>query len=104
MITLNVFPPNADGAKFDMNYLPHVAAPECRTAEFGSALKSSASSSSCKAALPGTKAEFAVLCHLRFRFRRIVPAGDAPGRQHGELDEAPIVHTQQREGHVLISF
>src|ERR1700733_4908034 len=65
MITLNVLYPNTDGAKFDMNYYLTSHIPMLKR-EFGSALKGCIVEQGLGGRDPGTKAEFAVLCHLRF--------------------------------------
>ena len=63
MITLNVLYPNTDGAKFDMNYYLTSHIPMLKR-EFGSALKGCIVEQGLGGRAPGTKAEFAVLCHL----------------------------------------
>jgi uncharacterized protein (TIGR02118 family) len=65
MITLNVLYPNTDGAKFDMNYYLTSHIPMLKR-ELGSALKGCIVEQGLGGRDPGTKAEFAVLCHLRF--------------------------------------
>jgi uncharacterized protein (TIGR02118 family) len=65
MITLNVLYPNKDGAKFDMNYYLTSHIPMLKR-ELGSALKGCTVEQGLGGRDPGTEAEFAVLCHLRF--------------------------------------
>ena len=65
MITLNVLYPNKDGAKFDMNYYLTSHIPMLKRV-LGSALKGCIVEQGLSGRDPGTKAEFAVLCHLRF--------------------------------------
>jgi uncharacterized protein (TIGR02118 family) len=65
MITVNVLYPNNDGAKFDMDYYLASHIPMLRR-ELGSALKGCVVEQGLGGRDPGTKAEFAVLCHLRF--------------------------------------
>ena len=65
MITVNVLYPNKDGAKFDMDYYlaNHITMLKKR---LGSALKGCVVEQALGGAAPGTKADFSVLCHLRF--------------------------------------
>jgi uncharacterized protein (TIGR02118 family) len=65
MITVNVLYPNTDGATFDMNYYLTSHIPMLQR-ELGSALKGCVVEQGLGGRDPGTKAEFAVLCHLRF--------------------------------------
>ena len=65
MITLNVLYPNKDGAKFDMNYYLTSHIPMLKRV-LGSALKGCIVEQGIGGRDPGTKAQFAVLCHLRF--------------------------------------
>src|ERR1700761_4383651 len=65
MITLNVLYPNKDGATFDMDYYLTSHVPMLKR-EFGSALKGCIVEKGLGGRDHGTKAEFAVLCHLRF--------------------------------------
>ena len=65
MITLNVLYPNNDGATFDMDYYLTSHVPMLKR-EFGSALKGCVVEQGLGGRAPDTKAEFAVLCHLRF--------------------------------------
>jgi uncharacterized protein (TIGR02118 family) len=65
MITVNVLYPNQDGAKFDMNYYLSSHIPLVQRL-MGSALKGVVVEQGLGGAGPGTKAEFSVLCHLRF--------------------------------------
>jgi uncharacterized protein (TIGR02118 family) len=65
MITLNVLYPNKDGATFDMNYYLTSHIPMLKRV-YGSALKGCLVEKGLSGTDPGTKAEFAVLCHLRF--------------------------------------
>lgn len=65
MITVNVLYPNTDGAKFDMNYYLSSHIPMVKRL-LGSALKGCVVEQGLGGGAPGTKADFAVLCHLRF--------------------------------------
>ena len=65
MITVNVLYPNEDGAKFDMNYYLTSHIPMVKRV-LGSALKGCVVEQGLGGGAPGTKAEFSVLCHLRF--------------------------------------
>ena len=65
MITVNVLYPNRDGAKFNMDYYLTSHIPMLKRV-LGSALKGCTVEQGLGGGAPGTKAEFAVLCHLRF--------------------------------------
>lgn len=65
MITVNVLYPNQDGAKFDMDYYLNSHIPMVKRL-MGSALKGCVVEQGLGGPAPGTKAEYAVLCHLRF--------------------------------------
>lgn len=65
MITMSVLYPNEDGAKFDMDYYLTSHIPMLKRV-LGSALKGCIVEQGLGGRAPGTKAEFAVLCHLRF--------------------------------------
>jgi uncharacterized protein (TIGR02118 family) len=65
MITVNVLYPNKDGAKFDMDYYLSTHIPMCQRL-LGSALKGCVVEQGLGGGAPGTKAEYSVLCHLRF--------------------------------------
>jgi uncharacterized protein (TIGR02118 family) len=65
MITVNVLYPNTDGAKFDMNYYLTSHIPMVKRV-LGSALKGCVVEQGLGGGAPGSKAEFSVLCHLRF--------------------------------------
>ena len=65
MITSTVLYPNKDGATFDMDYYLTSHIPMLKR-ELGSALKGCIVEQGLGGRDPGTKAEFAVLCHLRF--------------------------------------
>ena len=65
MITVNVLYPNKDGAKFDMNYYLTSHIPMVKRV-LGSALKGCVVEQGLGGGAPGTKADFSVLCHLRF--------------------------------------
>jgi len=65
VITVNVLYPNKDGATFDMNYYLTSHIPMLKRV-LGSALKGCVVEQGLGGGAPGTKAEFAVLCHLRF--------------------------------------
>jgi uncharacterized protein (TIGR02118 family) len=65
MITVNVLYPNTDGAKFDMNYYLTSHIPMVKRV-LGSALKGCVVEQGLGGGAPGTKADFSVLCHLRF--------------------------------------
>jgi uncharacterized protein (TIGR02118 family) len=65
MITVSVLYPNRVGARFDMDYYLASHVPMLRRV-FGSALRSCVVEQGLGGGAPGTEAEFAVLCHLRF--------------------------------------
>jgi uncharacterized protein (TIGR02118 family) len=65
MINVNVLYPNTDGAKFDMNYYLTSHIPMVKRVLAG-ALKGCVVEQGLGGAAPGTKADFSVLCHLRF--------------------------------------
>jgi len=65
MITVNVLYPNKDGTKFDMNYYLTTHIPMIKRV-LGSALKGCVVEQGLGGGAPGTKADFSVLCHLRF--------------------------------------
>jgi uncharacterized protein (TIGR02118 family) len=65
MVTLNVLYPNRDGATFDMDYYLTSHVPMLKRV-FGNALKGCTVEQGLGGPAPGSKAEFAVLCHLRF--------------------------------------
>lgn len=65
MITVNVLYPNQDGAKFDMNYYLGKHIPMVKKL-LGPALKGVVVEQGVSGGAPGTKAEYSVLCHLRF--------------------------------------
>ena len=65
MVTVNVLYPNKEGAKFDMNYYLTSHIPMLKRV-LGSALKGCVVEQGLGGTAPGTRAEFSVLCHLRF--------------------------------------
>src|SRR5215467_9509145 len=65
MITVNVLYPNEDGAKFDMKYYLSSHIPMVKRV-LGGALKGCVVEQGVGGGAPGTKAEFSVLCHLKF--------------------------------------
>lgn len=65
MITVNVIYPNKEGAKFDMSYYLTSHIPMVRRL-LGDALKGCLVEQGIGGGAPGTKADFSVLCHLRF--------------------------------------
>jgi len=65
MITLSVLYPNRDGATLDMDYYLTSHIPMLKRV-LGSALRGCIVEQGLGGGDPGTKAEFAVLCHLRF--------------------------------------
>ena len=65
MITVNVLYPNQDGARFDMSYYLGKHIPMVKKL-LGPALKGVVVEQGVSGAAPGTKAAYAVLCHLRF--------------------------------------
>lgn len=65
MINVNVLYPNKDGLKFDMDYYLSTHIPLVKRL-LGSALKGTVVEQGLGGGAPGTKADFAVLCHLRF--------------------------------------
>jgi uncharacterized protein (TIGR02118 family) len=96
MITVNVIYPNKDGAKFDMNYYLTSHIPMVKKV-LGSALKGCTVEQGLGGGAPGTKAEFSVLCHLRFdsveSFQQAF--GPVAGQIQGDIknysSEAPFV-------------
>ena len=96
MVTLNVLYPNKDGAKFDMDYYLTSHIPMLKRV-LGNALKGCIVEQGVGGRDPGTKAEFAVLCHLRFD--SVESYEQAAGPLAGEIradvanysSEAPIV-------------
>ena len=96
MITLNVLYPNNDGAKFDMDYYLTSHIPMLRR-ELGSALKACTVEQGLGGGAPGTKAECAVLCHLRIdsveSFQQAMGpvAGQIQNDVTNYASEAPIV-------------
>lgn len=65
MITVSVLYPNQEGAKFDMSYYLGKHIPMVKKL-LGSALKGVVVEEGIGGGAPGTKAAYAVLCHLRF--------------------------------------
>src|SRR4051812_16406971 len=65
MITIDLLYPNKDGAKFDMNYYLTSHIPMIKRV-LGGALKGTIVEQGLGGAAPGTKADFSVLCSLRF--------------------------------------
>ncbi|HUK02853.1 MAG TPA: EthD family reductase [Steroidobacteraceae bacterium] len=65
MITVNVLYPNKDGARFDMSYYLGKHIPMVKKL-LGSALKGAIVEQGLGGGAPGTKAEYTVICHLRF--------------------------------------
>jgi len=96
MITVNVLYPNRDGATFDMDYYLTSHIPMLKRV-FGSALKGCIVEQALGGGAPGTKAEFAVLCHLRFdsvesyQQARGPVAGQIQNDVANYASEAPIV-------------
>ena len=96
MITVNVLYPNKNGATFDMHYYLTSHIPMLKR-ELGSALKGCIVEQGLGGNAPGTKAEFAVLCHLRFDSVESYQQAMAPVGEEIRADvanyasEAPIV-------------
>ena len=96
MITVNVLYPNKDGAKFDMNYYLTSHIPMVKRV-LGSALKGCVVEQGLGGGAPGTKAEFSVLCHLRFDSVEAFQAAFGPHAAEIQNDiskyssEAPII-------------
>lgn len=96
MITVNVLYPNKDGAKFDMNYYLASHIPMVKRV-LGSALKGCVVEQGLGGGAPGTKAEFSVLCHLRFDSVESFQAAFGPHAAQIQNDianyasEAPII-------------
>jgi uncharacterized protein (TIGR02118 family) len=65
MITVTVLYPNQDGAKFDMRYYLDKHIPMVKRL-LGGALKGVVVEQGVAGAVPGSKAAYAVVCHLRF--------------------------------------
>src|SRR4051794_12507596 len=100
MITLNVLYPDKDGAKFDMDYYLTSHIPMLKRV-FGSALKGCVVEQGLGGSAPGTKAEFAVLCHLRFdsvesyRQASVAVAGQVRNDVANYSSEAPIIQLSE---------
>jgi len=96
MITVNVLYPNKEGAKFDMNYYLTSHIPMVKRV-LGSALKGCVVEQGLGGAAPGTKADFSVLCHLRFDSVESFQAAFGPHAADIQNDvsnyssEAPII-------------
>ena len=96
MINVNVIYPNKDGAKFDMNYYLTSHIPMVKRV-LGSALKGVVVEQGLGGPVPGTKAEFAVLCHLKFDSVEAYAAAFGPNAAQIQNDvknyssEAPFV-------------
>jgi uncharacterized protein (TIGR02118 family) len=65
MITVTVLYPNADGVKFDMGYYLGKHIPMVKKL-LGAALRGVIVEQGVGGASPGSKATYAVICHLRF--------------------------------------
>ncbi len=96
MITVNVLYPNKEGAKFDMNYYLTSHIPMVKRV-LGNALKGCVVEQGLGGAAPGTKADFSVLCHLRFDSVESFQAAFGPHAADIQNDvsnyssEAPII-------------
>ena len=87
MITVNVLYPNKDGAKFDMNYYLTSHIPMVKRV-LGGALKGCVVEQGLGGAAPGTKADFSVLCHLRFESVEAFEAAFGPVASQVQNDVA----------------
>ncbi|HEY2591632.1 MAG TPA: EthD family reductase [Steroidobacteraceae bacterium] len=100
MITVNVLYPNKDGAKFDMGYYLGKHIPMVKKL-LGPALKGVVVEQGMSGAAPGTKAEYAVVCHLRFDSVEAFEAAFAPhaaqvqGDVRNYASEAPVIQLSE---------
>jgi uncharacterized protein (TIGR02118 family) len=100
MITVNVIYPNKDGAKFDMNYYLTSHIPMVKRV-LGSALKGCVVEQGLGGGAPGTKADFSVLCHLRFDSVESFQTAFGPHAAEVQNDianyssEAPIIQVSE---------
>ena len=100
MITVNVIYPNKDGAKFDMNYYLTSHIPMVKRV-LGSALKGCVVEQGLGGGAPGTKADFSVLCHLRFDSVESFQTSFGPHAAQVQNDvanyssEAPIIQVSE---------
>lgn len=100
MITVNVLYPNKDGAKFDMSYYLGKHIPMVKKL-LGPALKGVVVEQGVSGAAPGTKAEYAVVCHLRFDSVEAFQAAFAPHAAQVQADvrnyasEAPVIQLSE---------
>ena len=100
MITVNVLYPNQDGAKFDMNYYLGKHIPMVKKL-LGSALKGVVVEQGVSGGAPGTKAEYAVLCHLRFDSLEAFQAAFGPHAAQVQADvrnyasAAPVIQMSE---------
>jgi uncharacterized protein (TIGR02118 family) len=92
--------PNKDGAKFDMNYYLGKHIPMVKRL-LGPALKGVVVEQGVGGGAPGTKAEYAVLCHLRFDSAEAFQAAFAPHAAAVQADvrnyasEAPVIQLSE---------
>jgi uncharacterized protein (TIGR02118 family) len=86
MITVTVLYPNKEGAKFDMSYYLGKHIPMVKKL-LGTALKGVVVEQGIGGGAPGSKATYAVLCHLRFDSVESFQAAFAP---HAESVQADV--------------
>ena len=100
MITVNVIYPNKDGSKFDMNYYLTSHIPMVKRV-LGGALKGCVVEQGLGGGAPGTKADFSVLCHLRFDSVESYQTAFGPHAAQVQEDvanyssEAPIIQVSE---------
>ena len=100
MITVNVLYPNQDGAKFDMNYYLGKHIPMVKNL-LGPALKGVVVEQGVGGGAPGTKAAYAVLCHLKFDSVEAFQAAFGPHAEKVQADvrnyssTAPVIQVSE---------
>ncbi len=100
MITVTVFYPSKDGAKFDMSYYLGKHIPMVKKL-LGPALKGVVVEQGVGGGAPGTKAAYAVLCHLRFDSVEAFQAAFGPHAAQVEADVrnyasvAPVIQVSE---------
>ena len=100
MITVSVLYPNQEGAKFDMGYYLGKHIPMVKKL-LGGALKGVVVEQGIGGGAPGTKAAYAVVCHLRFDSVEAFQAAFAPHAGTVEADvrnyasAAPVIQKSE---------
>ena len=100
MITVTVLYPNQDGARFDMSYYLGKHIPMVKKL-LGPALKGVVVEQGVSGGAPGTKATYAVLCHLRFDSAEAFQAAFAPHEAQVAADvrnyasAAPVIQVNE---------